>query len=117
MMPMTGRFELSLLLAEKQPAERQRLFGVMTLGVVESLASGVLSPDDAVRLFFHADNCLYVGKHLGTKVADEIMGRGVQLPDLFEILPAKVAATELEAELTRIRSACLKLMRRKKAAA
>ncbi len=86
---------------------------MLNLGIVESLANGLMSATDAVRLFFHADNCLFVHKHLRDKMADEIMSRGIQLPDLFEALPTDEAQREFQHELTSIRTLCLKLLEKK----
>ena len=86
------------------------LFALVNLGLVQSLASGILSPADAIHRFYHADNCLYVRKHCRDKDANTIMSRGVQLPDLFESLPAQEAQREFNRELETIRSLCLKLM-------
>ena len=46
-------------------------------------ANGLMSAMDAVRIFFHADNCLYVRTQLKEPTADRIMSHGVQLPDLL----------------------------------
>jgi hypothetical protein len=62
------------------------LFALLTLGMLESLANGVLSATDALRVFFHAENCLFVRKQLRVKTADAIMSHGVQLPDLFVVM-------------------------------
>ena len=86
------------------------MFAVLNLGIVELLASGALSSADATRLFFNAENCLYVRKKLRDKVADKIMGHGVQLHDLFEVLPGKEAQQEFQRELQSIRSLCLQLL-------
>jgi hypothetical protein len=90
------------------------LFALLNLGLIESLANGMLSPDDAVRMFYNAENCLYVAKRLRQKIAGEIMSRGTQLPDLFEALPADEALREFQHELATIRSLCLRLMEKKK---
>jgi hypothetical protein len=104
----------SLLTASAKPRiEQVGVFGLLVLGVIESLANGVLSARDAVRLFFNADNCLFVRKRLRKKVADEIMSRGVQLPDLFEALPPEEAHREFQRELATMRSLCLKLLEKK----
>ena len=87
-----------------------RLFAVLNLGIVELLASGAMSSLDATRLFFNAENCLYVRKKLHDKVADEIMGHGVQLHDLFEVLPTREAQKEFQRELAAVRSLCLHLL-------
>jgi hypothetical protein len=86
------------------------VFALLNLGVVESLASGVLSATDALRLFFNADNCLFVRSHLRDKLADKIMSHGTQLPDLFTILPAEESHREFHRELGTMRALCLKLL-------
>jgi hypothetical protein len=103
---------LQSILEKAEPAAQGRtaLFALLSLGITDSLSSGVLSASDAVRLFFHADNCLFVRRNLRDKKADEIMSRGVQLPDLFDALPAEQASRELRHELEIIRSLCLKLL-------
>jgi hypothetical protein len=104
----------SLLAASAKPLDKQvGVFGLLVLGVIESLANGVLSALDAVRVFFNADNCLFVRKHLRKKTADEIMSRGVQLPDLFDALPPEEAHREFQRELATMRSLCLKLLEKK----
>lgn len=92
------------------PAQQLELFALVNLGLVQSLASGVLSPAEAVERFYHADNCLYVQKHLRKREANAIMSHGVQLPDLFESLPADEARREFYHELESIRVLCLKLL-------
>ncbi len=77
---------------------------------MQSLASGILSPIEALHRFYHVDNCLYVRKHFRNKEANEIMSHGVQLPDLFDCLPAEEAQREFYHELEMIRSLCLKLL-------
>jgi hypothetical protein len=89
------------------------LFAFLNLGLVQSLASGVLSPTEAVQRFYHADNCLYVRKRLRTREANEIMSHGVQLPDLFDCLPAEDAQREFYHELETMRALCLKLLEKK----
>ena len=89
---------------------RLEFFALLNLGLVQSLSSGILSPTEAVQRFYHADNGLYVRKHLRNREADAIMSHGVQLPDLFDSLPAEEAQRELFHELERIRALCLKLL-------
>jgi hypothetical protein len=86
------------------------LFALLTLGMLESLANGVLSATDALRVFFHAENCLFVRKQLRDKTADAIMSHGVQLPDLVEALPLTEAQREFQRELATMRALCLKLL-------
>jgi hypothetical protein len=93
------------------------LFAVFNLGVVQSLASGVLSPTEALHRFYHADNCLYVRKHLRNKEANAIMSHGVQLPDLFDCLPAEEAQRELYHEPEIMRALCLQIIEKARSSA
>ncbi len=105
--------DLQSLLSEKNgrsAGSPAALFALLNLGLMESLANGMLSPDEAVRLFYNAENCLFVGRHLKKKVAAEIMSRGTQLGDLFEALAADEALREFQRELATIRSLCLRLL-------
>jgi hypothetical protein len=92
------------------PARQLALFALLNLGIIESLTNGLLGATDAVRLFFNADNCLFVRKRVRAKVADQIMSHGVQLPDLFDALPAEEAHREFQHELAAMRSLCLKIL-------
>lgn len=103
--------------AHGTPTEQRELFALLNLGLIQSLASGVLSPTEALERFYHADNCLYVQKHFRQKEAAAIMSHGVQLPDLFEYLPAEEAQREFYHELEIIRSLCLKLLEKKRSTA
>lgn len=116
---MNHSIQLETLLAEADslPAQRLALFALLNLGRVESLAGGSLSAAAAVRLFFHAENCLFVRQHLRERVADEVMSRGVQLPDLFEALPAREAQQEFQRELATMRALCLTLLAEQRLAA
>jgi hypothetical protein len=93
--------------------QQLELFALLNLGIVQSLASGVMSATAAVARFYHAENCLYVRQHLRNRWADAIMSRGVQLPDLFDALPAEEAQREFYHELEIMRALCLKLLERK----
>ncbi len=93
------------------------LFALINLGVIESLANGSISAMGAVRLLYNAENCLYVRRSLKDKKADDVMGRGVQLPDLFDCLPVEEAQREFAHELAVMRSLCIKLIERKGVAA
>ena len=92
-------------------------FALLCLGIIESLTNGLMNVTDALRLFFHAENCLFVRKHLKEKIADQIMSHGVQLPDLFDALPAEEAQREFQREVTTMHSLCLKLLEDKQIAA
>src|SRR5215831_3037027 len=101
----------ALLAASNElPGQRLALFAILTLGMLESLAHGLLSATDALRVFFHAENCLFVRKHLRDKTADTVMSHGVQLPDLFEALPMAEAQREFQRELATMSALCLKLL-------
>jgi hypothetical protein len=119
MPPMNKGLRLQAILKEtgEGPADQLAVFALLTLGLVESLANGVLSASGAVRAFFTADNCLYVRKQLRDKAADELMGCGVQLPDLFDALPAEEAQREFQRELGAMRALCLELLQRRRSVA
>jgi hypothetical protein len=95
-------------------AQQRELFALLNLGLVQSLASGILSPTEAVERFYHAENCLYVQRHFRQKEANTIMSHGVQLPDLFEWLPAEEAQREFYHELETMRSLCLQLLEKRR---
>jgi hypothetical protein len=57
---------------------------------------------------------LFVRNQLRSKVADKIMGHGVQLPDLFDALPIEEAHREFHRELAIMRALCLKLLEEKR---
>lgn len=116
---MNSDIRLKSLLSETRsgPDRQLTLFALVSLGVLESLANGLISAADAVRLFFNAENCLFVQKSLGEKMAEEVMSRGVQLPDLFEALPVETAHREFHRELATMRSLCLKLLEEERLAA
>jgi hypothetical protein len=102
-----------LAASPESPSQRLALFALLTLGLLESLAHGLLSATDALQVFFHADNCLFVRKHLRDKTAEAVMSHGVQLPDLFEALPMVEAQREFQRELATMRALCLKLLEQK----
>jgi hypothetical protein len=115
---MKDRINLEALLSQASNTHQQvASFALLCLGIIESLTNGLMSVTDALRLFFHADNCLFVRKQLKEKIADQIMSHGVQLPDLFEALPAEEAQREFQREVTEIHSLCLKLLEDKQIAA
>ncbi len=116
---MNSSIQLKNLLSEtgRVPDRQLAPFALISLGVLESLSNGLISATDAVRLFFNAENCLFVQKFIEEKIADEVMSRGVQLPDLFEALPAEDAHREFRRELATMHSLCLKLLEEKRLAA
>ena len=107
-------FRIVLSASDGTPAQQREIFALLNLGLIQSLTSGVLSPTEAVERFYHAENCLYVQKHLRQKEASAIMSHGVQLPDLFEWLSAEEAQREFYHELEIIRSLCLQLLEKRR---
>ena len=109
---MRQNYELRIVLSDASgdPPQQLELFALVNLGLVQSLASGVLSATEAVQHFYNADNCLYVREHLRTREANAIMSHGVQLPDLFDCLSPEEAQREFCHELETMRSLCLKLL-------
>ena len=99
-----------LTAAGEAPASQLELFALLTLGILESLENGFVSPADAILVFFNANNCHFVRESLPDKAADEVMSRGVQLPDLFDALPPSESAQEFQAEIAVIRRICLGLL-------
>jgi hypothetical protein len=116
---MNKRIDLKTVLGgtERSRSERLALFALINLGIVESLTNGLVSAADALQVFFHAENCLFVQKQLRAKAADEIMSHGVQLADLFDALPADQAQREFSHELAIIRNLCLRLLKERRSAA
>jgi hypothetical protein len=113
---MHNKMSLKTLLSalDGTRAQQSTLFALLTLGMIESLTNGVLSATDALRMFFHPENSLFVRKQLRDKTADAIMSHGVQLPDLFEVLSTEEAHREFQRELATMRSLCLKLLEGKR---
>ncbi len=107
------RIDLESLFGASALSNRQQVeaFAVLNLGLVESFRSGVLRPGDGVSRFYYAGNCQYVRRKLKNAVCDDIMGRGVQLPDLFDALPPTVARKQLGIQLDAMGRLCLKLLR------
>ncbi len=116
---MSKIIKLKNVLSESNgsPERQSALFALVSLGILESLSNGLMSATDAVRLFFNAENCQFVKNILGDKIADQIMSRGVQLPDLFDALPSEEAHREFQHELATMRSLCLKLIAEEQLAA
>jgi hypothetical protein len=86
------------------------LFALLNLGMIESLADGLISAGEALLLFYNAENCLFVRKRLKDRSADRVMSHGAQLADLFDILPADEAHREFRHELSTMRTLCLKIL-------
>src|SRR5437867_1391159 len=111
------RLDAVLSDAASDRAEQLALFALLNLGIIESLGSGLMSANDALALFYLHDNCRFVRKRLRDNLADQIMSRGVQLPDLFEALLPDEAHREFQHELEIMRSHCRKLLEAERVAA
>jgi hypothetical protein len=109
---MSQKYDLKTLLPEpgEDQADRLTFFAFINLGFIELLANGLMSEPEAVRYFYTADNCLFVRKILKDKAADRLMSHGVQLPDLFDLLPTDKAQREFFHELATMKSLCLDLL-------
>lgn len=116
---MINKIDLRTLLSNSDRTLQQKLalFAWLNLGIVESLTNGVLAAGDAVRIFFNAENSLFVRQELAEENADAIMSHGVQLVDLFDALPADEAHREFQRELSTMRSLCLNILKGKRLAA
>jgi hypothetical protein len=81
---MHPTLSLKALLAASAATSTQQLVLVarLTLSMLESLANGVLSATDAIRVCFHAENGLFIRKQLRDRTADAIMSHGVVLYDI-----------------------------------
>jgi hypothetical protein len=107
---MVMKLEVLLNAIGRDRVEQLRLFARLILGVIEELDQGLISATDAVQGIYNADNCLFIRKHFREKLPDRIMSHGVQLPDLFDALPAELAYREFKHELATMRSLCLKIL-------
>lgn len=90
--------------------ERREVFALIVLGLLDSIESGVLSCPEIVPLFFHAANSRYVENKLQCADALEVMGRGSQLPDLYDALDPNEAQRELAVEIAAMRALCLAML-------
>ena len=109
---MNNELKLESLFSNLGPnqAEQIRVFALINLGLIESLANGSISATEAVKRFYVSDNCLFVRKILKDKTADQVMSHGVQLPDLFDSLPVEEARRKFLHELAIMKGLCLQLM-------
>jgi hypothetical protein len=57
--------------------QQLQLFALLNLGLIQSLTSGVVSAAEAVKQFYHAENCLYIKNFLSNNIANSIMSHGV----------------------------------------
>src|SRR5439155_16244482 len=116
---MTNKIDLRILLSnsDRTPEVKLTLFVWLNLGIIESLTNGLLTATQAVRIFFNAENCLFVRQEIVERNADVIMSHGVQLADPFDALPSEEAQLEFQRELATIRALCLNILEEKRLAA
>ena len=101
----------SLLPAVTGDASRHlEIFALLTLGILDAMDEGVLSPESARDRFFTGENCLFTKRAMRHADVDAIMSRGVELPDLFDALPYDEALREAKVEIASMRAACLRLL-------
>jgi hypothetical protein len=110
------RLEALLSGSADQAENRLRLFALVNLGVIDSLAEGLWNATEAIRLFYNAENCLFVKNKLKDKLANRIMSHGVQLDTLFTILSESESHREFYRELTTMRSLCGQIIENERAA-
>jgi hypothetical protein len=108
-------FELATI--TKRQHEPLTLFAVISLGIIESLVAGSMTPTQATQAFFHGKNVRFVKTKLRDDRAAEIMGRGVQLADLFDAMPVEEAHREFQHELQAIKVLCNEVLEAERAAA
>jgi hypothetical protein len=111
---MIQSFDLPTLSAHQ--AQPVALFAVAALGILDSLAVGSMTPTEAIRAFFHGKNCRFVRSKLRDPRADEVMGRGVQIADLFDVLPVEEAHREFQHELAAMKALCHELLQAERVA-
>jgi hypothetical protein len=73
-------FRITLSEANGNLTHQLELFALVNLGLVQSLASGILSPADAIHRFYQADNCLsaitrFIREPAGARGAARIQSR------------------------------------------
>jgi hypothetical protein len=112
---MKKMFDLAKITSGQE--EPLALFAVTSLGIIDSLASGSLTPTQAVQAFFHGKNIRFVKTKLDDSRAAEVMGRGVQLADLFDAMPVEEAHREFQHELQAMKTLCYELLEAERAAA
>lgn len=69
---MRQSYLFPIVLSKVSNASTQQLglFALLNLRLVQSLASGILSATEAVQLFYNAESCFYVRKHLRNREAN-----------------------------------------------
>jgi len=105
---MKDAFDLATITAgQRQPLA---LFAVTSLGMIESLLAGTVTPTEATSAFFHGRNIRFAKVKLRDSRAMELLGRGVQLADLFDALPVEEAHREFQHVLQAMKSLCMQML-------
>lgn len=106
-------FKLASLLKNQalDETDRTRFLALLNLGIVEALSRELIGLRDAEEILFHAANCSFVADACSSQLAQDIMGRGVQLSDLIEALPKEAAGLELQRELNALRNDSVAILR------
>jgi hypothetical protein len=104
------RLDLQSILSGLERPQKLAVFAGLNLAMLASIDSKGRALADVTAGFYNAANCLYVKRSIKHKNADELMSRGVQLLDLFAILPRRRAEAELKSEKNAMRAICYKLL-------
>lgn len=102
--------QLDRILKGLEKRQKLAVLAALNLAMVNSIDSKGTQLDDITAGFYNAANCLYVKRSLRSKDADELMSRGVQLADLFDLLPRRQAEAELKRERSVMLTLCQKLL-------
>jgi hypothetical protein len=108
-------FDLATITKEQESP--LALFAVTSLGILDSLAAGLLTPSEAIQAFFNGTNVRFVKAKLRDKRAAEVMGRGIQLADLFDAMPVEEAHREFQHEVQAMKTLCHELLEAERVAA
>jgi hypothetical protein len=104
------RLDLETLFDNLPKPQKLAMFAGLNLAILSSIDSKGEAIPSVTAGFYHAANCLYVKRSIKDKNANELMSRGVQLPDLFDALPRGQAEGELKREMNAMRAICYKLL-------
>ena len=108
-------FDLAIIMQRQESP--LALFAITSLGIIDSLATGSITPTDATGAFFNGKNVRFVKSKLSDKRASEVMGRGIQLADLFDAMPVEEAHREFQHELQAMKALCRELLEAERVAA
>lgn len=104
------RLHLEHILGGLDKPQKLAVFAALNLAMVQSIHSKGSGLGEVTAGFYNSTNGLYVKRSLRNKDAEELMSRGVQLADLFEVLPRRQAEAELKRERNAMRIICYKLL-------